>query len=213
MIGPERVVLGGEPGARTSGAALVAMGGSAGALEAARTILAELPPELDAAVVIVQHRARESDALADVLQLSSRLPVAEAEDKDPVEPGHVYLAPADYHLLVEPGHFALSTDEPVLFSRPSIDVLLESVADAYGPHALGVVLTGANRDGAQGLRRIVDHGGAALVQAPGTAEAPTMPRAALEAVPEARAVPLAELAATIAAWCQDRHALCAQELA
>ncbi len=204
-------VGGSAPDARMERPVVVAMGGSAGALDALRTILAGLPPGLNAVVVIVQHRARESEALADVLQLSSRLPVTEAEDKDPVEPGHVYLAPADYHLLVEPGHFALSTDEPVLFSRPSIDVFFESVADAYGKHTLGVVLTGANRDGARGLRRIVDRGGAALVQAPATAEAQTMPRAALEAVPEARTVPLPELAGAIAAWADHGHAVCAKE--
>ncbi len=211
MSTPIAVAGGGAPEADTSRTAVVAMGGSAGALDAVRAILAGLPAGLDAAVVIVQHRARASEALADVIQVSSPLPVAEAEDKDPVEAGHVYLAPADYHLLLEPGHFALSTDEPVLFSRPSIDVLFESVADAYGPRALGVVLTGANRDGAQGLRRIVDRGGSALVQAPATAEAPTMPRAALDAVPEARALPLPELAGAIAAWAQNRHALCAEE--
>ncbi len=211
MSTPIAVTGGDAPEADTSRTAVVAMGGSAGALDAVRTILAGLPAGLDAAVVIVQHRARASEALADVIQLSSPLPVVEAEDKDPVESGHVYVAPADYHLLLEPGHFALSTDEPVLFSRPSIDVLFESVADAYGPRALGVVLTGANRDGAQGLRRIVDRGGSALVQAPATAEAPTMPRAALDAVPEARALPLPELAGAIAAWAQNRHALCAEE--
>ncbi len=189
--------------------AVVAMGGSAGSLEATRAILSGLPRELDAAIVLIQHRARESDALADVLQTASPLPVAEVEDKDPVEPGHVYVAPADYHLLVEPGHFALSTDEPVLFSRPSIDVLFESVADAYGPDALGVVLTGANRDGMLGLRRIVAQGGAALVQAPDTAASPTMPRAALEAVPEARSVPLAQLADAITAWTHARRSACA----
>ncbi len=214
MSGATIVAVGAAaPEARTSGPALVALGGSAGSLEAVRTILAGLPVELEAAVVVVQHRARESDALAEVLQISSPLPVVEAEDKDPVEAGRVYIAPADYHLLLEPGHFALSTDEPVLFSRPSIDVLFESAADAYGPRALGVVLTGANRDGAQGLRRIVDRGGAALVQDPATAEAATMPRAALEAVPEGRTVPLNELGAAITAWCQNRHALCPQETA
>ncbi len=187
-----------------SRAAVVAMGGSAGSLEATRVILKGLPRELDAAIVLVQHRARQSDALADVLQSASPLPVVEVEDKDPVEPGRVYVAPADYHLLVEPGHFALSTDEPVQFSRPSIDVLFESVADAYGPEALGVVLTGANRDGAVGLRRIVARGGAALVQAPATAASPTMPRAALEGVPEAHSIPLAQLAEAIAAWARSR---------
>ena len=195
-----------------SGLRVVAVGGSAGGMDAMRTILAALPPDLEAAVVVVQHRAPESDALAEVLQHGSALPVAEAEDKDPLEPGRVYLAAADYHLLVEPGHFALSTDEPVRFSRPSIDVLFESVADAYGPSALGVVLTGANRDGSQGLRRIVDRGGAALVQAPETAEAPLMPRAALDVVPEARSLPLAELPAAIVAWARGgRPALRAKE--
>ncbi len=196
-----------------SGPAVVAMGGSAGSLEAVRTILSGLPPDLETAIVVVQHRARASEALVDVVQGFSPLPVAEAEDKDPVEPGRVYLAPADYHLLLEPGHFALSLDEPVLYSRPSIDVLFESVADAYGARALGIVLTGANRDGARGLRRIVDRGGSALVQAPATAEAATMPTAALALVPEARSVPLAELAAAITAWSQHRHTVCAQESA
>src|SRR5512146_2992330 len=128
------------PEDRLSAPRLVALGGSAGGLDAVRAILADLPADMDAAVVVVQHRARYSDALSDVLQLSSALPVAEAEDKDPVAPGRVYIAPADYHLLVEPGHFALSTDAPVLFSRPSIDVLFESIADSYGANALGIVL-------------------------------------------------------------------------
>ncbi len=194
-----------------SGMGLVAVGGSAGGLDAMRTILSALPPAFDGTMVLVQHRARESDTLAEVLQTASALPVVEVEDKDPIRPGCVYVAPADYHLLVEPGHFALSTDEPVLFSRPSIDVFFESVADAYGARALGVVLTGANSDGALGLRRIVERGGGALVQAPATAEAPTMPRAALEAVPEARALPLPELAAAIAAWAGERAAPRAKE--
>ncbi len=188
---------------------IVAVGGSAGGMEAMRSILAQLPRGLDAAVVMVQHRARFSDALADVLQLGSHLPVGEPEDKDSVEPGRVYIAPADYHLLVEPGHFALSTDDPVLFSRPSIDVLFESVADAYGAAAMGVVLTGANHDGARGLRRIVDRGGSAIVQDPRQAEAPTMPRAAAALVPEARVLPLSEIGGAIAVWAASRHEACA----
>ncbi|HEX9107535.1 MAG TPA: chemotaxis protein CheB [Longimicrobiales bacterium] len=179
---------------------VVAVGGSAGGLDAVRTILSALPRALAAALIVVQHRARASDTLAEVLQHGSALPVTEVEDKDPVEAAHVYIAPADYHLLVEPGQFALSTDEPVLFSRPSIDVLFESVADVYGPAVLGVVLTGANQDGSRGLRRIVQRGGAALVQSPESAEAPTMPRAALAAVPEARVLPLEEIAGAIAQW-------------
>jgi two-component system chemotaxis response regulator CheB len=217
--GPERRIRGrGSKRAATDGAGvpagaraanLVALGGSAGGLDAIRSILAELPAGLNAAVVVVQHRARASDALAQVLQTWSAWPVSEAEDKDPVEAGRVYVAPADYHLLAEPGHFALSTDDPVLYSRPSIDVLFESVADAYGPAAMGVVLTGANRDGARGLRRIVDRGGLAVVQDPDTAEAPTMPRAAVDEVPEARVLPLHEIPAAIAVWAEGRQAACA----
>lgn len=188
---------------------LIALGCSAGGMDAVRRILADLPPELDAALVMVQHRGRASDALADVLQMTSALPVAEPEDKDEVSPGRVYVAAADYHLLVEPGYFVLSTDDPVLFSRPSIDVLFESVADAYGPAAMGVVLTGANKDGAQGLRRIVDRGGSAIVQDPASAEVPTMPRAAADLVPEARVLPLSEIGEAIVAWAQGRHEACA----
>lgn len=123
------------------------------------------------------------------------MPVNEVEDKDPIEPGHVYLAPANYHLLVDDdGHFSLSIDEPVRFSRPSIDVTFESVADVYGPRTVGVVLTGANEDGSRGLRRIADRGGLAIVQDPAMAESPLMPASALKAVPEALMLPLEGIA-------------------
>jgi two-component system chemotaxis response regulator CheB len=124
--------------------------------------------------------------------------VCEAEDKAPIEPGNVYVAPADYHLLIEDGHFALSTDEPVRYSRPSIDVTFVSAADSYAHHTVGVVLTGANADGARGLKRIHDRGGLALVQLPASAESPMMPTAALQAVPQARALSIREIAATVA---------------
>ena len=120
------------------------------------------------------------------------------DDKAPIEPGTVYVAPADYHLLIEDGHFALSTDEPVRYSRPSIDVTLVSAADSYGEHSVGVVLTGANADGARGLKRIYDRGGLALVQLPSTAESPAMPTAALRSVPDARALSIEQIAATLA---------------
>ncbi len=185
------------------------MGASAGGMDAVRRVLADLAPNEDMALVLVQHRARASDSLADVLQFGCAWPVAEVDDKDPVDAGRVYVAPADYHLLVEPGYFALSTDEPVLYARPSIDVLFESVADAYGPAALGVILTGANQDGAAGLRRIVDRGGSAIVQDPASADSPTMPRAAAARVPEARVLPLSEIGEAIAAWAEGRHEACA----
>jgi two-component system, chemotaxis family, protein-glutamate methylesterase/glutaminase len=146
---------------------------------------------------VVQHRSRDSDALCQVLQTCSGLPVQEVVDKESVETGKIYLAPADYHLLIDDGYFALSVDEPELYSRPSIDLTFESVADSYGARAVGVVLTGANRDGARGLRRIVDRGGLALVQDPGTAEVPVMPEAALREVPEAEVITLPALAARL----------------
>jgi two-component system chemotaxis response regulator CheB len=124
--------------------------------------------------------------------------VCDVEDKAPIVGGNIYVAPADYHLLVDHGQFSLSTEEAVLFSRPSIDVTFTSVADAYGPRAVGVVLTGANADGAQGLRRIFDRGGLAFVQRPETAESATMPAAAIRAVPGARALTIPEIAARLA---------------
>jgi two-component system chemotaxis response regulator CheB len=159
---------------------LVAIGASLGGLHALSEILSRLP-RLNCAIAIVQHRDRRAGAdLRFVLQHVTPMPVLEAEDKMPIEPGHVYLAPADYHLLVDGRGFALSLDEPVLSSRPSIDVFFESVADTYGPRAVGVLLTGSSRDGASGLARIKRRGGTVVVQDPDTAEAPAMPRAALE---------------------------------
>jgi two-component system chemotaxis response regulator CheB len=115
------------------------------------------------------------------------------EDKMPIEHGTVYVAPPDYHTLVEQGFFSLSTEAPVRYSRPSIDVAFGTAADSYGHRTVGVVLTGANSDGAEGLRLISDRGGLAVVQDPETAESPTMPRAAARAVPRARVMPLEEI--------------------
>ena len=131
------------------------IGTSWGGLSALREIVGGLPPDFAIPVVLVQHRHRQSDhVLPTLLQDRTRLSVCEVEDKMPIESGRVYVAPADYHLLVERGHFSLSTDEPVRYSRPSIDVTFQSAADSYGAHVVGVVLTGANSDGAPGLRRI-----------------------------------------------------------
>jgi two-component system chemotaxis response regulator CheB len=163
-------------------------------------LIVGLPATLAIPIVVVQHRHRQSDhLLTTLLQDETSLCVCEVEDKAPMIGGNVYVAPADYHLLVEPGFFSLSMDEPVRFSRPSIDVTFHSAADAYGARTVGVVLTGANADGAQGLRRIVSRGGLGLVQLPATAESPTMPQAALDAVPEARTLTISEIAAEIAA--------------
>ena len=173
---------------------LVVIGVSAGGLHAVGTILRGLPADFPVPIVVVQHRAKESTALASVLQECTPLRVCEIEDKMAIEAGRVYIAPPDYHVLVEDGYLALSVDAPVTYSRPSIDVLFDSAADELGDGVIGVVLTGANHDGAAGLRSIVRRGGKALVQSPESAEMSTMPRAALSAVPQAIVVPLSEVA-------------------
>lgn len=161
---------------------LVVIGASLGGLHALRVVLNPLPASFPLAVVIVHHRkSGAEDTLSALLQEHTHLPVKEAEDKDPLERGRIYLAPADYHLLVERGALALSTEAPVNYAMPSIDVLFESAAEAYGARVIGVILTGANDDGARGLAKIKDRGGIAIVQDPNTAEARTMPEAAIAA--------------------------------
>jgi two-component system chemotaxis response regulator CheB len=170
------------------------VGTSWGGLAALRTLVNGLPASLCMAVAIIQHRHKDSDhLLRTLLQERSALVVCEVEDKMPIERGTVYVAPPDYHTLVEPGHFSLSTEAPVRYSRPSIDVAFGSAADSYAHRTVGIVLTGANADGAEGLRFISDRGGLAIVQDPATAESPTMPRAAAHAVPRARVMPLNEI--------------------
>jgi len=174
----------------------VALGASAGALEALSAILPELPEGYPLPVMVVVHLPPDRKSLlADLLGQRCRLAVKEAEDKEEIVGGTVYLAPPDYHLMVEPDRrLSLSGEEPVQYSRPSIDVLFETAADAYGPGLVGVVLTGANSDGARGLRAICDAGGSALVQEPGEAMASAMPLAALAACPEASAMSLRAVA-------------------
>jgi two-component system chemotaxis response regulator CheB len=183
---------------------LVAVGTSWGGLAALSTILGGLPADLDAALVIAQHRAPESHATAfrDLLGKATPLEVREANDKERLQHGYAYVAPPDYHLLVEADEtLALSTDAAVAYSRPSIDVLLETAAEAYRERCAGVVLTGANDDGALGLARVREFGGATIVQDPETAERPEMPAAALAAVPDARVVRLEELATVLLELC------------
>ena len=181
------------------GCRLAVVGGSWGGLDALGRLLALLQPHPEVAVVAALHRAPNGPdgALVSYLRARSRLPVAEAEDKDEIEPGHVYLAPADYHLLVEPGRFALSIDAPVHYSRPSIDVLFESAADAYGEAVTAVVLTGANDDGCRGLVQIKRRGGLALVQDPATAVRREMPEAAIAAGVADAVLPVEQLAARL----------------
>lgn len=174
---------------------IAVIGTSWGGLSALSTVLAGLPATFALPIVVVQHRSPDAaGVLAELLQSQTRLIVTEVDDKHPILPGHVHIAPPNYHLLVDRGYFSLTTDAPVRYSRPSIDVTFSSVADEYGRHAIGVVLTGANEDGALGLRRIVDRGGYAIVQDPGSAESPIMPSAALRAVPRAHVSALAQVA-------------------
>ena len=178
---------------------LVVVGTSWGGLYALRTLVGGLPESFQMAVTLVQHRHRDSDhLLRTLLQEGSSLRVCEVEDKMPLEHGHIYVAPPNYHTLVEPGHFSLSTEAPVRFSRPSIDVTFSSAADSYTHRTVGIVLTGANADGADGLRRISDRGGLALVQDPDTAESRIMPAAAQKAVPRARVMSLQAMATFLA---------------
>lgn len=168
---------------------LIAIGASWGGLDAVSRVLDGLPRTVDPAIVVAQHRGPDSQrgVLEELLQRHIERPVTEPDDKEEIERCHVYVAPADYHLLVEAGHFALTTDERVQFARPSIDVLFESVADAYAERAIGIVLTGANEDGARGLAAIKRGGGVAIVQDPGSAVRRAMPDAAIAAA-EADAV-------------------------
>jgi len=173
---------------------LVVVGTSWGGLSALRTLVGGLPGTFKMAMALVQHRHKESDhLLRTLLQEHSPLQVFEIEDKMPLEQGRIYVAPPDYHTLVEPGHFSLSTEAPVRFSRPSIDVTFLSAADSYGHRTVGIVLTGANADGSEGLRRISDRGGLAIIQDPATAESSLMPTAAVKAVPRAQVMNLVEI--------------------
>jgi len=174
---------------------IVVIGASYGGLSALQILLPELAPEFPLPVVVVQHRRKEADdGLCEYLRRRSQLPLIEPNDKEKVEPGRVYLAPRDYHLLIEESIFALSTESPVSFARPSIDVLFESAADIYRDRVIGVILTGANRDGARGLAKIKAFGGLTVVQDPQSAESRSMPDAAISATTVDRILPLAEIA-------------------
>ena len=160
---------------------VVVIGGSAGVVEALRVLLRQLPPQVGWPVVVVQHLHRwQENRLTAVYQSHSALPILEADDKMPIQPNRVYLAPPNYHLLINDDKtFALSVDPKVNFARPAIDVLFESAADVYATAVVGVLLTGANQDGTAGLQRIQQAGGLVIVQDPTTAVAKTMPQTAL----------------------------------
>jgi two-component system, chemotaxis family, protein-glutamate methylesterase/glutaminase len=176
---------------------LVVIGGSWGGITAMRTILQDLQLPADTAAAAVLHRQPVRSELASVLSRASRLPVEEAEDKTPLSPATVHVAPPDYHLLVERGWLALSTEPAVKFSRPSIDVLFESAAGSFTDRLVAVVLTGASDDGTDGAQAVRRHGGMVIVQDPTTAEQAIMPKAVIDAGAADLVVPLSDLAAAI----------------
>lgn len=175
----------------------IVVGGSAGALDVLLAALPALPADFPLPIVIVLHVSPTARSMiTEILTHRCRLPAREAGDKDPVAPGVLHVAPPNYHLLIERHRaFALTIDPPVHFCRPSIDVLFASAADAYGPALAGVLLSGANEDGADGLARIHAAGGLAIIQDPAGAAAPAMPAAAIARVgPAARVVAVEALA-------------------
>jgi two-component system chemotaxis response regulator CheB len=191
------VISGGQWSVRP---AAIVIGASAGGVEALSIVLPALPAGSGVPVFVVLHQPRQRQSLiVDIFGPRCTVPVREAEDKDPVVPGTIYFAPPDYHLLIDRGEagmqLALSADAPILFSRPSVDALFESAADAYGSRLLGVILTGASRDGATGLAAVGRAGGRTVVQDPATAAMPLMPRAAAETWPDADIQSLEAIAA------------------
>ncbi|HEY6477205.1 MAG TPA: chemotaxis protein CheB [Polyangia bacterium] len=174
----------------------IVMGGSTGALEALSVLLPALPAGASIPMAVVVHVPPSSPShLADVLGAWTSLPVREAEDKLPIETGTIYVAPPDYHLLIERSKtFALSADESVNYARPAIDVLFESAAQAYGKRLAAIVLSGANADGARGLRTVKRYGGLAIVQSPEGASARQMPEAALALVAADHVLPPGQIA-------------------
>lgn len=188
---------------------MIAMGASLGGLQAFEKLLSQFPKDFRVPLTIVQHRHKTSaQQVAQFLQPSCSLPVVEVEDKMEILPGQIYIAPADYHLLVETSsvgekcHFSLSTEAVISYARPSIDVLFESVAAVFSHQAIGLILTGANADGAKGLALMKAMGGTAIVQEPATADCPVMPKAAIAATPVDWILPLGEIVPCLINLCE-----------
>lgn len=158
------------------------IGTSAGGLEALKSILSKLENSLTCPIIIVQHLSpRYESYLPEILNQCSKIPVVEIEEKEDIQDHYIYVAPANYHVLIEKDFtFSLTTGKRVSYARPSIDILFETAADAYKENLLGLLLTGANHDGATGLKRIHDQGGYTLVQDPKSAYAKEMPESAIK---------------------------------
>jgi two-component system chemotaxis response regulator CheB len=177
---------------------MIAIGGSLGGMKAVREILCRLPRDFSLPIAVVLHRHRDGDEmLRTFLEQDCLLPVGEVVDKDAIEGGRVYLCPPDYHLLMDDGCFALSTDDALNFARPSIDVFFESVAEWAGKRAVAVVLSGGGFDGAKGAKRIQAAGGLVIVQDPTTAEAQWMPAATIAATQSKHVMNLEQIAASL----------------
>ncbi len=160
----------------------VIIGGSAGSFQIVTRILNSLNPNFPLPVLLCLHRLKHvRSGFVEALSLKSNIPISEPYDKDQLKPGNAYLAPANYHMFVElANRIALSTDEPVNHSRPSIDLSFVTAANAYRDKLIGIILSGANRDGAFGLKKVVDNGGLSIVQDPQESEVKTMPTSALQ---------------------------------
>jgi two-component system chemotaxis response regulator CheB len=174
--------------------ALVVIGTSLGGLNALRAIISTLPDSFRLPIVIVQHRGTDmNEMFQSLMQKVSHHPMMIAADKTPILPAHIYLAPSGYHLMIENDHFVLSTEEPVNYAMPSIDLLFETAADSFGSRTIGVILTGTGKDGAEGLMKIERHGGVAIIELPKTAFAQEMPEAAIDATSNAVKLNLNEI--------------------
>lgn len=179
----------------------IAIGASLGGTSALQVLLPSMPSNWAATVALVFHRAQGAgDTLERFLRKYCPLPVEEAHDKTPTQIGRFYYAPADYHLMCEESHFALTTDAAVSYARPSIDVLFETAAEVYGDRAAGVVLSGAGHDGAAGLIAIKQRGGLTLVQTPDSAESPMMPNAAIATGKVDHVLPLEQIVPFLLRW-------------
>ena len=181
---------------------LIVIGCSWGGFAALRDIFQAFPADFPIPIVVAQHRlAQADDGLHQSLQSASQIPIEDVTDKEPLVGGAIFLAPSDYHTMVEGKFLALSTEEEVQFARPSIDVLFESAANSYGESLIAVILTGANEDGAGGLARVKELGGFTIVQDPATAVRREMPDAALAKVRPHRVLPVEEIGPALVELC------------
>jgi two-component system, chemotaxis family, protein-glutamate methylesterase/glutaminase len=185
---------------------LIAVGTSLGGFHALKTALGPLDKAFPVPIAVVQHRSQEdSESFVPLLAGHMRLPMVEVEDKLPISERCIYICPSNYHLLVDQSCFALSTDGPVMYARPSIDVFFESAAESFRERVIGVLLTGMSRDGTQGLKKIKENGGYAVVQDPAAAEGPVMPQAAIDSVDVDQILPLEEIASFLQALCAGQR--------